>query len=101
MEGHLFSGWLGTGLKERTITVSVPAGSRGDRHYVARWRPVPPLPPMPTPTAVPTLSPEPAPTPTFSPQPVPATGDISEPILWIILLLLGAGSLAAFLFRKK
>ena len=101
MEGHLFSGWLGTGLKERTITVSVPAGSRGDRHYVARWRPVPPLPPTPTPTAVPTLSPEPAPTPTFSPQPVPATGDISEPILWIILLLLGAGSLAAFLFRKK
>ena len=36
--GYIFAGWLGTGLSEATLTVTVPAGSSGSRSYTATWR---------------------------------------------------------------
>jgi uncharacterized repeat protein (TIGR02543 family) len=35
--GYTFTGWTGTGLTEPTTDVTVPAGSSGDREYVANW----------------------------------------------------------------
>ena len=32
-----FTGWTGTGLSEKTMTVTIPAGSSGDRSYAANW----------------------------------------------------------------
>lgn len=34
---YLFRGWTGTGLSEPTMTVTIPAGSTGDRSYTATW----------------------------------------------------------------
>ena len=36
-EGYSFAGWTGTGLTEPTITVTIPAGSTGNRSYTATW----------------------------------------------------------------
>ena len=36
-EGYTFAGWTGTGLDEATETVTIPAGSTGDREYTATW----------------------------------------------------------------
>lgn len=35
--GYAFTGWTGTGLTEPTPAVTIPAGSTGDREYVAHW----------------------------------------------------------------
>lgn len=37
MEDHIFTGWTGTGLRGRSIRVSVPKGSAGNRSYTAHW----------------------------------------------------------------
>ena len=37
MEGYTFTGWTGTGLDEATKTVTITAGSTGDRTYTATW----------------------------------------------------------------
>ena len=37
-EGWVFTGWIGTGLGEPTISVTIAAGSVGDRTYKANWR---------------------------------------------------------------
>ena len=39
-DGHIFAGWVGTDLAERTYTVTVPAGEHKNRYYKAEWRPV-------------------------------------------------------------
>ena len=36
-EGYGFIGWTGTGLSEPTMTVTIPAGSTGNRSYTANW----------------------------------------------------------------
>ena len=36
-EGYTFAGWTGTGLTEATTSVSVAAGSTGERSYTATW----------------------------------------------------------------
>ena len=36
--GYTFLGWTGTGLTEATLTVTIPAGSTGDREYTAMWK---------------------------------------------------------------
>lgn len=36
-EGYTFAGWTGTDLREATVTVTIPAGSIGERTYVATW----------------------------------------------------------------
>ena len=36
--GYTFAGWTGTGLTSATQTVTIPAGSTGDREYTATWR---------------------------------------------------------------
>jgi len=36
-EGYDFVGWTGTGLTSATKTVTIPAGSTGDRAYTATW----------------------------------------------------------------
>ncbi|MBQ3709405.1 MAG: InlB B-repeat-containing protein [Bacteroidales bacterium] len=36
-EGYTFTGWTGTGLTEPTMTVTIPAGSTGNREYTATW----------------------------------------------------------------
>ena len=36
--GYTFIGWTGTGLTAPTMTVSIPAGSIGDRTYRANWK---------------------------------------------------------------
>lgn len=160
LEGHIFAGWTGTGLRSRTSTVFVPRGSAGNRNYTAHWIlrkscavifldtgegtatgiPAPiifypdksfrlTLPaniPMKTGlrfagwntredgsgiTWLPgatldaegsmllyaqwEMNPEPA------PAPLPLTGDSSEPVWWIWLILLGTASLAAFSIRRK
>ena len=38
-EGYDFVGWTGTGLDAATITVTIPAGSTGNRSYTATWTP--------------------------------------------------------------
>ena len=35
--GYDFAGWTGTGLDKATMTVTVPAGSTGNRSYTATW----------------------------------------------------------------
>lgn len=35
--GYDFAGWKGTGLDQATMTVTVPAGSTGNRSYTATW----------------------------------------------------------------
>ena len=37
MEGYLFTGWTGTGLRGRSLAVNVPKGSKGNRSYTAHW----------------------------------------------------------------
>ncbi len=37
--GFGFVGWSGTGLSEPTMSVTIPAGSTGDRGYTANWAP--------------------------------------------------------------
>ena len=39
-EGYTFAGWTGTGLDAATTTVTIPAGSIGDRSYTANWTPI-------------------------------------------------------------
>ena len=36
-DGYIFTGWTGTGLTEPTMTVTIPAGSTGNRSYTATW----------------------------------------------------------------
>ena len=36
--GYTFVGWTGTDLTELTMTVTIPAGSYGDRSYTANWQ---------------------------------------------------------------
>ena len=36
--GYGFAGWTGTGLDKATMTVTVPAGSTGNRSYTATWK---------------------------------------------------------------
>lgn len=36
--GYTFAGWIGTGLSQATLTVTIPAGSFGSRSYIATWR---------------------------------------------------------------
>ena len=38
-EGYTFAGWTGTGLDAATTTVTISAGSIGDRSYTATWTP--------------------------------------------------------------
>lgn len=35
--GYNFSGWTGTGLSSATTTVTIPAGSTGNKSYTANW----------------------------------------------------------------
>ena len=37
--GYNFTGWTGTGLTEKTLTVTIPTGSIGNREYVATYTP--------------------------------------------------------------
>ena len=37
--GYTFTGWTGTDLEEPTMTVTIPAGSTGNREYTATWSP--------------------------------------------------------------
>ncbi|MGN1021227.1 MAG: InlB B-repeat-containing protein, partial [Aristaeellaceae bacterium] len=41
-DGYEFTGWTGTGLDGKTITVTIPRGSSGDRQYTATWLPTDP-----------------------------------------------------------
>ena len=52
----------------------------------------------PTPTVTP--NPTAAPDPTATPRPVPATGDLNHPVVWLILVLIGAAGLAALTALK-
>ena len=36
-EGYKFLGWIGTDLTDKTMTVTVPVGSTGDREYTANY----------------------------------------------------------------
>ena len=38
-ENYVFTGWTGTDLETATMTVTIPAGSTGDRTYTATWAP--------------------------------------------------------------
>ena len=38
--GYNFAGWVGTGLTEPTMTVTIPHGSIGDREYTATYTPI-------------------------------------------------------------
>jgi len=40
-DGYAFAGWAGTDLLAPTTTVTIPAGSFGDRAYMATWEKVP------------------------------------------------------------
>lgn len=35
--GYTFTGWTGTGLSAKTMTVTIPKGSTGNRSYTATW----------------------------------------------------------------
>lgn len=37
MAGYRFAGWTGTDLTEKTLEVTIPTGSTGDRDYTANW----------------------------------------------------------------
>ncbi|HTW17422.1 MAG TPA: metallophosphoesterase [Nocardioides sp.] len=39
--GYTFLGWTGAGVTSPTATVTIPAGSTGDRSYTAHWRVTP------------------------------------------------------------
>ena len=39
-EGYNFTGWTGTGLDAATKTVTIAAGSTGERSYTATWTPI-------------------------------------------------------------
>ena len=39
--GYNFVGWTGTGITSPTNSVTIPAGSHGDRSYVAHWDTIP------------------------------------------------------------
>ena len=39
-EGYNFAGWTGTGLDAATKTVTIAAGSTGERSYTATWTPI-------------------------------------------------------------
>ena len=39
-EGYTFAGWTGTGLDAATTTVTIAAGSTGNRSYTATWTPI-------------------------------------------------------------
>ena len=39
-EGYTFTGWTGTGLDAATTTVTIAAGSTGNRSYTATWTPI-------------------------------------------------------------
>ena len=41
-DGYEFTGWTGTGLNGKTINVTIPKGSTGDREYTATWLPTDP-----------------------------------------------------------
>ena len=41
-DGYEFTGWTGTGLDGKTLQVTIPAGSTGDREYKATWLPTDP-----------------------------------------------------------
>ena len=36
-DGYTFKGWIGTGINEAAITVTVEKGSKGDKSYKATW----------------------------------------------------------------
>ena len=36
-EGHTFTGWTGTGLSDKTLEVTIPTGSTGNRSYTATY----------------------------------------------------------------
>ena len=38
--GYTFAGWTGTGLDAATESVTIPAGSTGERTYTATWTPI-------------------------------------------------------------
>ncbi len=38
--GYTFTGWTGTGLSGPTMSVTIPAGSSGNRAYYANWSPI-------------------------------------------------------------
>lgn len=38
--GYIFTGWTGTGISSPTMSVTVKAGSTGNRSYTANWRAV-------------------------------------------------------------
>ncbi len=73
---HIFTGWTGTDLKERTELVSIPKGSSGSREYTAHWM-------LPTPT--------PGPEPTIVPMPV--TGDSEGSGFWVLLTAISVTAL--------
>ena len=37
-DGYFFAGWEGTGLSERTLSVTIPKGTTGDLSYTAIWK---------------------------------------------------------------
>ena len=39
-EGYEFTGWTGTGLSDKTMSVTVATGHWGDRTYTATWTPI-------------------------------------------------------------
>ena len=41
-DGYEFTGWTGTGLNGKTINVTIPTGSTGNREYTATWLPTDP-----------------------------------------------------------
>jgi uncharacterized protein (TIGR02145 family)/uncharacterized repeat protein (TIGR02543 family) len=38
---YTFAGWTGTGLTGATVSVTIPAGSTGNRSYTATWKEIP------------------------------------------------------------
>lgn len=38
--GYIFTGWSGTGLVDKAMTVTIPTGAIGDRQYTANWETV-------------------------------------------------------------
>ena len=42
-DGYDFTGWTGTELEGKTLTVTIPAGSVGNREYKATWLPTDPV----------------------------------------------------------
>ena len=42
-DGYEFTGWTGMGLEGKTLTVTIPTGSHGNREYTATWLPTDPV----------------------------------------------------------